>query len=207
MGAYSVSIRDIFAAGGVTLTVLAGLSIYTFATIWERWRFYKKSLASHAQLMRQLKHQLEEGQLQEATKACKRHPGAGATVVLACLIGPSGKKERQGATERALERQVAALENRLASLGTIGSTAPFIGLFGTVLGVMRAFRDLATASTAGPGVVAVGISEALVATAAGLFVAIPAIIAYNYFTTRTNNFADETRWITDELLDSLTSKS
>jgi biopolymer transport protein ExbB/biopolymer transport protein TolQ len=149
---------------------------------------------------------MEEGQLQEATKTCKRYPGAGAKVVLACLVGPTGKKERERATERALERQVSDLEKYLPSLGTIGSTAPFIGLFGTVLGVMRAFRDLANAASAGPGVVAVGISEALIATAAGLFVAIPAIVAYNYFTTRTNQFADELRWITDELLDRLTGK-
>jgi biopolymer transport protein ExbB/TolQ len=207
MGAYDVGILAILKAGGPTLAVLAVLSVYTIAVIWERWTHYKKSLSGVPGLLKALKHHLEQNQINEAMKTCKRYPGAGAQVVLACLVGPSGKKERERATERALERQVADLEERLPSLGTIGSTAPFIGLFGTVLGVMRAFRDLAGASSAGPGVVAIGISEALVATAAGLFVAIPAIIAYNYFTTRINRFADELRWVTDELLDRLTEKA
>ncbi|MFH2202873.1 MAG: MotA/TolQ/ExbB proton channel family protein [Elusimicrobiota bacterium] len=207
MGSYNVGLRDLIAAGGFTLSVLALLSIYTSAVIWERWRYYRKNLSGLDDLLRQLRAQIEKGDLHDATKTCKRYPGAGAKVVLACLVGPAEKKERHGATDRALERQTAELERRLPALGTIGSTAPFIGLFGTVLGVMRAFRDLATAASAGPGVVAIGISEALVATAAGLFVAVPAIIAYNYFTTRANHFADELRWITDELLDRLTKRT
>ena len=66
-------------------------------------------------------------------------------------------------------------------LGTLGNSAPFIGLFGTVVGIIKAFRDLALAGTGGPTIVAAGIAEALVATAAGLVVAIPASILYNYF--------------------------
>ncbi|MBI4424295.1 MAG: MotA/TolQ/ExbB proton channel family protein, partial [Elusimicrobia bacterium] len=95
---------------------------------------------------------------------------------------------------------------QLPFLGSVGSTAPFIGLFGTVLGVMRAFRDLAGAAGAGPGVVAIGISEALVATAAGLFVAIPAVLGYNYFLVRAERYANELRWVTDEILDQLTER-
>lgn len=208
MSGYNVGLKDILAAGGVTLCVLVLLSIYTFAIIWERWRFYKHALGGFPALLKQLKPMLEGGEdLHEAAKAARRHPGAGAKVVLASLIGPSGKRERAACAQRELERQVAGLEARLPILGTVGSTAPFIGLFGTVLGVMRAFRDLAGAASAGPGVVAVGISEALIATAAGLFVAIPAIIAYNYFTSRTNRFADELRWISDEIIDRLIEKS
>ena len=69
-------------------------------------------------------------------------------------------------------------------LGTLGNISPFIGLFGTVVGIIKAFRDLALAGTGGPAVVARGIAEALVSTAAGLLVAIPAVIIYNYFTRR-----------------------
>lgn len=72
-------------------------------------------------------------------------------------------------------------EHRLSALGTIANTAPFIGLFGTVVGVIHAFHAISKAQGAGPSVVAAGISEALVTTAAGLFVAIPAVFAYNYF--------------------------
>jgi biopolymer transport protein ExbB len=73
------------------------------------------------------------------------------------------------------------MERYLAVLGTIGNNAPFIGLLGTVLGVIKAFNDLAVLSSRGPSAVMAGISEALIATAVGLFVAIPAVIAYNYF--------------------------
>jgi biopolymer transport protein ExbB/TolQ len=76
------------------------------------------------------------------------------------------------------------LERFLAVLGTLGNIAPFIGLFGTVVGIIDAFQELALAGTGGPAVVAKGIAEALVATAGGLVVAIPAVIFYNYFMRR-----------------------
>lgn len=75
-------------------------------------------------------------------------------------------------------------EHRLAALGTIANIAPFVGLFGTVVGVIHAFQSIALKASAGPSVVAGGIAEALISTAAGLFVAIPAVIAYNYFLKR-----------------------
>jgi biopolymer transport protein ExbB/TolQ len=81
----------------------------------------------------------------------------------------------------ALSEEKVMLEGRIAILGTLGSNAPFIGLFGTVLGVIHAFHSLALDTSGGPAVVMAGISEALVATALGLFVAIPAVAAYNYF--------------------------
>ncbi|MDD5045394.1 MAG: MotA/TolQ/ExbB proton channel family protein [Candidatus Omnitrophica bacterium] len=80
----------------------------------------------------------------------------------------------------ALSEEKLALESRIAILGTLGSNAPFIGLFGTVLGIIHAFHSLAMNAKGGPSTVMVGISEALVATALGLFVAIPAVAAYNY---------------------------
>jgi biopolymer transport protein ExbB len=73
------------------------------------------------------------------------------------------------------------LEKNLLILGTLGNNAPFIGLFGTVLGIIKAFNDLAVAGTSGPTIVMRGVSEALVATAMGLLIAIPAVAAYNYF--------------------------
>ena len=95
----------------------------------------------------------------------------------------------------ALGRQRLRLERRLAFLGTLGNNAPFIGLFGTVLGIIRAFHDLSLEQMKGANAVMAGISEALVATAIGLFVAIPAVIAYNYFQRQ----ADRTLSITESL--------
>ena len=80
-----------------------------------------------------------------------------------------------------LGRERLVLERRLTFLGTLGNNAPFIGLFGTVLGIIRAFHDLSLGSMKGHTSVMAGISEALVATAIGLFVAIPAVMAFNYF--------------------------
>jgi len=92
-----------------------------------------------------------------------------------------------------IDWEISKLQRRLSVLGTLGSITPFIGLFGTVIGVMHAFKDLAsnTAANAGASVVAAGIAEALINTAAGLFVAIPAVIAYNYFLSKTDYFAKE----------------
>lgn len=81
----------------------------------------------------------------------------------------------------ALSQEKVVLESRIAILGTLGSNAPFVGLFGTVLGIIHAFHSLAMNAKGGPATVMAGISEALVATALGLFVAIPAVAAYNYF--------------------------
>jgi biopolymer transport protein ExbB/TolQ len=82
-------------------------------------------------------------------------------------------------------------EQRLAVLGTVANVAPFIGLFGTVIGVIRAFQSIALKASAGPSVVASGIAEALISTAAGLFVAVPAVIAYNYFLKRSRKLSLE----------------
>lgn len=193
-------------SGGLTLAVLAVASVYSFALIWQRWTVYRKAMGGLDPFIRHAKHLIEKGQLKELMAACRQQAGPASAVLLASLTGHEGLSERRAATERVLEREVALLEKGLPVLGTVGSVAPFVGLFGTVLGVMRAFRDLAGAANAGPGVVAVGISEALVGTAAGLFVAIPAVLAYNYFSTRANRFQDEMRWLVDDVLDKLSAR-
>lgn len=193
-------------SGGLTLLVLAVASVYSFALIWQRWTVYRKALGGLEPFLRHAKHLIEKGQLKELMSHCRQQSGPASAVLLASLAGHEGLQERRAATERVLEREVALLEKGLPVLGTVGSVAPFVGLFGTVLGVMRAFRDLAGAANAGPGVVAVGISEALVGTAAGLFVAIPAVLAYNYFSTRANRFQDEMRWLVDDVLDKLSAR-
>ena len=113
-----------------------------------------------------------------------------------------------GRTPEALNETVAAevemdrpmLERGLNFLGTMGANAPFIGLFGTVLGIMAAFHDMAAAAHAGPQVVMQGISEALVATAAGLLVAIPAVMAYNYLKTKVKLVLRQTEALFREVL-------
>ena len=96
------------------------------------------------------------------------------------------------ACRRATTAEITRLERAVAFLATTGSTAPFIGLFGTVWGIMSSFREIGLTGRAGLNVVAPGISEALVATAIGLFAAIPAVVAYNFFVSKIRLIASET---------------
>lgn len=103
-------------------------------------------------------------------------------ILRACLSNLSlGREALEQILESSKIQERMELEKDLLVLGTLGNNAPFIGLFGTVLGIIKAFNDLAVAGTSGPAVVMRGVSEALVATAMGLFIAIPAVVSYNYF--------------------------
>jgi biopolymer transport protein ExbB/TolQ len=104
------------------------------------------------------------------------------------------------AIDRVKEREVASMKRGLGGLGTITSGAPFIGLFGTVVGIINAFRSMAASGQGGLGAVSAGISEALVTTAAGLLVAIPALMAYNYFTNTIEAFVVDMNDVSSELL-------
>ena len=106
----------------------------------------------------------------------------------------------QRAMRVALNREVSRLETNLAFLATVGSTSPYVGLFGTVWGIMNSFRSLANMSQATLASVAPGISEALIATAMGLFAAIPAVIGYNRFSARSDSIADLYQTFSDELI-------
>jgi biopolymer transport protein ExbB/biopolymer transport protein TolQ len=200
-------IKDILVAGGPILLGMLALSVYCVALIWERWKFFSQATRGYQDLLAKVRASTGAGKLQDAAASAKTHKGLASAVVLATLIGPAHREERQRAAERALGRAVAELERGMASLGTIASVAPFIGLFGTVVGVMRAFHDLASATGAGPGLVAVGISEALVTTAAGLLVAIPAVAAFNHFNQKITRFQEELRWMIDEVLDGLSERA
>ena len=121
--------------------------------------------------------------------------------------GGSGPPRSMAPLERtaqtAASEAVTALERRMTWLATIGATSPFVGLFGTVMGVVDAFHGLGTAGAATLRAVAPGISEALITTAAGLFVAVPAVVAYNQFTARIRIFASAIDDFCRELLNSL----
>ena len=105
------------------------------------------------------------------------------------------------AIERVKEREIADLRRGLGGLATIASAAPFVGLFGTVVGIINAFRSMASSGQGGLGAVSAGISEALVTTAFGLLVAIPAVMAFNYFTGRVEAFDVEMDNSSSELID------
>lgn len=168
--------------GGVTVLLLAALSVISFAIILERAFAFRRFARDVRAFSSELASVIKGGRLSEAAGLCAGSASPLASVFMAGYSKKGGAKEDiSGAMELAARVEVARLERFLGVLGTIGSTAPFIGLFGTVLGIIRAFSDLSVASGASPAAVADGIAEALVATAAGLFVAVPAVVAYNYF--------------------------
>jgi len=162
---------------------------------------------------------LREGKLDEAIKIADRFKKSHlAKVVVAGLQefqAHQGSSEISGeeidASRRALERAEAIvhaeLKRGVSALATIGSTAPFVGLFGTVVGIIDAFQTMATQKTPGIGAIAGGISEALVTTALGLLVAVPAVWAYNYFTGRVDAFDVEMGNSSSELIDYFLKRS
>ncbi len=162
---------------------------------------------------------LREGKLDEAIKIADRYSKSHlAKVVVAGLqefrahqLSSDISGEEIAASKRALERAEAIvhaeLKRGISSLATIGSSSPFVGLLGTVLGIINAFKGISTEKSTGLGAVAGGISEALVTTAVGLFVAIPAVWAYNYFTNRVEAFDVEMGNSSSELVDYFLKRS
>jgi len=162
---------------------------------------------------------LREGKLDEAVKIADRYKKSHlAKVVVAGLqefqahqISSEIPGEEIEASKRALERAEAIvhaeLKRGISGLATIGSTAPFVGLFGTVVGIVNAFKSISTEKSTGLGAVAGGISEALVTTAIGLFVAIPAVWMFNYFTGKIESFDVEMGNSSSELIDYFLKRS
>jgi len=162
---------------------------------------------------------LREGKLDEAIKIADRYNKSHlAKVVVAGLqefkahqLSNEISGEEIEASRRALERAQAIvhaeLKRGVSSLATIGSTGPFVGLFGTVVGIMNAFQSISTSKSTGIGAVAGGISEALITTALGLFVAIPAVWMFNYFTNRIEAFDVEMDNSSSELIDYFLKRS
>jgi biopolymer transport protein ExbB/biopolymer transport protein TolQ len=162
---------------------------------------------------------LREGKLDEAIKIADRYKKSHlAKVVVAGLQEFQAHQsstdisgEEIDASRRALERAEAIvhaeLKRGVSALATIGSTSPFVGLFGTVVGIINAFQTMAAEKSPGIGAIAGGISEALVTTAIGLFVAVPAVWMYNYFTGRVDAFDVEMGNSSSELIDYFLKRS
>jgi len=202
------SLWAIIQMGGVAMFVLLSCSVLSLAVIFERIIYFRRrSRVKRTDFMQDLRQDLAKNQVSKAVEACRKTDTPFSKVALAGLI-LSGHQEK--AISEAMEREIIIetikLERYTAIVGTIGSTAVYIGLFGTVLGIIRAFRDISTAGAGGINVVIQGISEALVSTAAGLLVAIPAVITYNFFIRRIDNFVADMELCASELMDLLNIK-
>jgi biopolymer transport protein ExbB/TolQ len=161
--------------------LLTLLSIVSLAVIMEKlWTLHRKK--SSADFEARILSLLKRKDQRAIEEMLAKDGSAMAAVALKTVRNMQDKGiSFEDSLSISLSEEKMRLESRIAILGTLGSNAPFVGLFGTVLGIIHAFHSLALNTKGGPSTVMAGISEALVATALGLFVAIPAVAAYNYF--------------------------
>ena len=201
-----MTLWQIFRSGGITMYVLLLCSVFSIAIMIERFIYYKKrTRVKREEFMEDLKPLLSKGFVPRALDLCEDTPCAVSSVAFAGLKSlDEGGLGIISAMERQIIVETAKLERYTNFVGTIASTAVYIGLFGTVIGIIRAFHDIATKGAGGIDVVINGISQALVCTAAGLLVAVPAVIAYNYFIKKINTIVMDMELCASEVRDILT---
>ena len=176
-----------------TLWILLGCSIIAFTVTLERWWYFRK-IRFHPkrflEILGKIATLVSQGKAEEAMQITHGLTGPIPDIVRTAITNRNRSKvELDELLTAARMEQRLVLERYLGILGTLGNTAPFIGLFGTVVGIIKAFHDLAVSGSGGPAVVAAGISEALVATAAGLLVAIPSVVVYNIYMKKVKEMA------------------
>jgi biopolymer transport protein ExbB/TolQ len=188
------------------LWVLIALSFVSVAIMAERFFFYKKHSIDASSVRAKLAALLAAGDLQGAADYLSGFDSLETNTVLFGLRdyarGPEAVEDLLAAAAR---KERARYEERLNFLATIASNAPFVGLFGTVLGIIRAFKDLSGNMAEASSAVMGGIAEALVATAVGLLVAIPAVVAFNVLKAKVKHLADDANLLAATLLASLKS--
>jgi len=195
------------------------MSAYSIGVMIDRAMAYSAARKQSRAFAPAVAGALREGKLDEAVKIADRYKKSHlAKVVVAGLqefqahqISSEIPGEEIDASKRALDRSEAIvraeLKRGVSGLATIGSTGPFVGLFGTVVGIINAFKGISTEKSTGLGAVAGGISEALVTTALGLFVALPAVWAFNYFNNKIEAFDVEMGNSSSELIDYFLKRS
>jgi biopolymer transport protein ExbB len=201
------------------MVVMFIMSAWSIGVMIDRFMAYSAARKQSRQFAPAVAGALREGKLDEAVKIADRYKKSHlAKVVVAGLqefqahqLSSEIPGEEIEASKRALERAEAIvhaeLKRGVSGLATIGSTAPFVGLFGTVVGIINAFKGISTEKSTGLGAVAGGISEALVTTAFGLFVAIPAVWMFNLFTNKIEAFDVEMGNSSSELIDYFLKRS
>src|SRR5438093_6240847 len=204
-----------FARMIVIVMVLMSLISWTIAV--QKWTYLRKAQKETRKFAPEFSRSLQEEQLDAAIKLAEKTKKSHVSRVLGEALLEVKPLLRDRATitagdinsaERAVERQMliilADFKRGLGVLGTVGSTAPFVGLLGTTMGIVNAFVGMAAqGASGGLAGISAGIAEALITTAFGLMVAIPAVWAYNYFTTKIENLTVEMTYTSKELIDYL----
>jgi biopolymer transport protein ExbB/TolQ len=199
------SLWEIIVNGGVPMWFIIGASILALGVGFERaaaiW-----SLRQQAKVLTQtVVRCLSRGAVAEARAACERTRSPLAEVYLVGFerMGRGSRESLEGAVDRERQKLNLNLKTRLWILGTTGALAPFVGLFGTVVGIMSAFQSISTSGNVSITVVGRPIAEALVATAAGILVAVEAVVIYNFFNQHLARIAVEFKLMCEEFLEVL----
>jgi biopolymer transport protein ExbB/biopolymer transport protein TolQ len=203
-----------FARG--VIVVLAIMSIYSLTIAVTKLIQIKRSTKATAKFAPQLSKAIMEDNLELAIQLAEKNKTSHIARVLGGALGEMKPLISDRATitaadinssERAIERQMlillAEFRRGLGVLGTVGATAPFVGLLGTTMGIVNAFTGMSSGASGGLAGISAGIAEALITTAFGLLVAIPAVWFYNYFTTKIDNLSVEMTYASKELIDQL----
>jgi len=193
------------------LVILVIASIFSWAVIYSKWSHLKRARVQSGRFLRAFRKANRLSEMAAVSEQFKPSP------LVAVLDGAVNELKRQNngintvAVQRAMQiassEELTLLESRVNILATVGSVSPFIGLFGTVWGIIDAFHGLSTAGAATLRAVAPGISEALVTTAFGLFAALPAVVAYNSFNQTLREFAARMDDFALEMLNTLDRES
>ena len=197
---------------GVALALVA-MSIWSMSVTFDRLWAFSKSRKQSLRAMNEAYEKLEAGQLEEAITATRKYPGGNLARIMGAALSSALTDKRRGqpvdleAADRAIEKErgqvISGMKRGMTVLATISATAPFVGLFGTVIGIINSFVGMAKTGAGGLGAVSAGIAEALITTAFGLFVAIPAVWIFNYFNGRIDDLQTDIDTIKAEILDFL----
>src|SRR5499425_2485786 len=208
-------LRHVGIFGGAVIFCLALLSVFSVGMIIEKHRRFSSASGQSEKFKPEFKKFLHGGDVQNLIEAAGQHQNSHvAQVVSAGIAEYDAVGQNGGDPTASLELVVSALRDSISEtliqlkrglgfLATIGSTAPFVGLFGTVVGIINAFRSIAATGSGGMSVVSGGIAEALVTTALGIFVAIPAVVAFNHFTGKVEIFHVQMNRVSSQLVNCL----
>ena len=212
---FSELLGNVGVFGGAVMACLALLSIISVGVVVDKYRRFRVAARQTQDFKPKFGEFLHGGNVQSLIESTQEHQNSHvAQVVAAAILEYDGVRKKGADPVHSLEVVTSALEDSTAEtllqlkrglgfLATIGSTAPFIGLFGTVVGIINAFRSIASAGAGGMAVVSGGMAEALVSTGLGIFVAIPAVVAYNHFTGNLENFRVEINRASSQLVNHL----
>ena len=192
---------DLLRSGGPVLIAILLISLYALYLFFERFFKLSKERMDVDRLMVRVNAAVRERNLEMALIACENHGGPIARVLKAALTRlPYGRAAVEAAFQEATLGEEQRLTKGLRSLGTVAQIAPLLGLLGTVTGMIIAFSEISQQGTGNPAALADGIGQALVTTAAGLIVAIPSLIGYNYLSNRVDNILLEIERRREELM-------